>query len=107
MKLYKESKGFWAARLRLDQHTDVDITVQECGVCGKTITTVNFCKSYCPEGMIMDWGYDTAEVIQWKNNTFMGLDQVSHGTAKLFGWSGRPTKLQIAGNRDISLEYEQ
>ena len=107
MKLYKEGQHMWAARKRLDPEVDIDVVVQEMG-CGRTITTVNFCKSYCPEGMIMDWTYDHAEVIQWQLEKFTGSARVDHGKAKLFCWSGKPTKLQIAGpDHSINLEYEQ
>ena len=108
MKLFKESRGFWAARKRLDNETDVDITVQECGSCGRSITTVTFCRAYCQEGIIPDWSHDHQEVLQWRQDTYMGSDRIDKGEAKLFGWSGKPTELQISGIKDkIKLEYEQ
>lgn len=107
MKLFKEGKGCWAARKHLDDNTDVDVVVQECGNCGRTITTVTFCRSYCQEGIIVDWGFDTSEVIQYRNNAFTGCDRISKGTAKLFCWSGKPDQLQLPGNNNVKLEYEQ
>lgn len=108
MKLYKEGKGCWAARKHLDSETDVDVVVQECGSCGRAMTTVTFCRSYCQEGIIVDWAFDNCEVTQWRHQAFSGSDRIDKGIAKLYCWSGKPTELQISNtNHKIELEYEQ
>ena len=72
------------------------------------MTTVTFCRSYCQEGIIVDWGFDNSQIIQRRNQVFCGSDKVDKGIAKLFCWSGKPTQLEISGTEHkINLEYEQ
>lgn len=108
MKLFKEGPDKWAGRAALDNETDIDIEYRQFP-CGKSHTIINLCKSYCREGLIMDWTKDHTSVSQWFNGRFMGNDRINQGHADMFSFTGQPDRITLQlgmYSRDINLEYE-
>lgn len=108
MKLFKEAPNKWAGRAALDPQTDIDIEHRRYK-CGKAHTIINICRSYCREGILMDWSYDNFSVSQWEDKRFMGSDRIQQGHADLFSFTGQPNRLHLEGGpweKDINLEFE-
>ena len=108
MKLYKEGPAVWAGRTRLDTESDIDIEFRKFP-CGKSHTIINICKTYCRDGLIMDWTKDYTNVSQWSGERFMGNDRINQGHADLFSFTGQPDRLHLQlglHSCDIKLEFE-
>ena len=108
MKLIKEGPATWAGRASLDNLTDLDVEHRRYP-CGKSHTIINICRSYCKEGLIMDWSKDNTNVSLWAGDQYMGCDRINQGHADLFSFTGQPDRLHLLlgpYSSDIKLEFE-